>query len=120
MKRDFELIRNLLNQLEDLPACTSVSELNAEGFSSQEIMEHVELLLDADFLRGKIIPSTDGKPQKYLIHRITWAGHEFIALAKNDTMWKSALEQIKKAGSAVTIGMLQMILTATLKSHLGM
>jgi hypothetical protein len=120
MKRDFELIRNLLNQLEDLPACTSVSELNAEGFSSQEIMEHVELLLDADFLQGKIISNTDGRAEKYLIHRITWAGHEFIALAKNDTVWKSALEQVKKIGSAVTIGMLQTILVTIIKSQVGM
>jgi hypothetical protein len=120
MKGDFELIRNLLNQLEYLPACTSVSELNAEGFSSQEIMEHVELLLDADFLRGKIIPNTDGKPEKYLIHRITWAGHEFLALAKNDTVWKSALEQIKKAGSAVTIGILQTKLTTIINGLLVM
>jgi len=115
MKRDPHLIRELLRLLEGYSACSTVRELSVDGFSPQEIIEHVQILLDADFLKGKIIEGIEGRPEKYLIHRITWAGHEFLALARNETVWKSALDQIRNAGLSVGFGVLQALLVSTCK-----
>jgi len=52
--------------------------------------------------------------------RLTWAGHEFLDAARNETVWKKASERIKKSGVDVTISLLKDILNQLLKQSLGL
>src|SRR6266481_2807845 len=99
MKRDMELIRIVLLSVEE-KAGDPRGWVNLEipGHSNQEISYHVTLLQDAGLLESCDLSGTVGfdvRPK-----RLTWNGHEFLDAAKNDTVWKKALEIGKeKVGS---------------------
>jgi len=52
--------------------------------------------------------------------RPTWAGHEFLDAARNDTIWHKAGERIKKSGVGVTLSLLKEILSQLLKQSLNL
>ena len=52
--------------------------------------------------------------------RLTWAGHEFLDAASNDTVWKKAGEKIKQFGVQVTVSVLEELLKKLLKDSLGL
>ena len=58
-----------------------------------------------------------------LVSRMTWAGHEFLEAARDDTRWSKAKTAATKVGS-LTISVIQPILVqmgiAALRSALGL
>lgn len=97
VKRDMDLVRDLLARVEADP------ELNGSAFkvfdtsdfpehTEDEIAYHVDLLIQAGFLRG------DGgnlDAPTASISALTWEGHEFVAATSDPTVWESVKERTK-------------------------
>ncbi len=98
MKRDLELIRKILLAVEDDQPQSIPDE------SSERIGYHVQLLLDARYVEGKVIWSQVGEdyiPHAYFVQRITMAGHDYLDSVRDPKVWnktKSVLENV--GGSA--------------------
>jgi hypothetical protein len=90
------------------------------AYTEAQQVEHSALLIEAGFVHGQVIEGNDGNPSGTVVLRLTWAGHEFLAAARNETIWKKAGEQINKAGVSVTASILQELLKQFLKQTLGM
>ncbi len=88
MKRDWDLIREILVALEDKKESKGI--LRLKDFPSgreQEISYHVALLLDAGLVEGSM-PSEFGPPVKrFNLSRLTWEGHDFLDAIRNDDVW---------------------------------
>lgn len=95
MKRDMDLIRDILLKIEADP------ELNGQAFkcfepsdfqgrSDEEITYHIDLLLEAGFIEGS--RSLEPRPA---ISRLTWQGHEFIGNISDPGVWQKVKERIK-------------------------
>jgi hypothetical protein len=122
MKRDFELFRNIMLELEDQPPGTPVMGL--ERFPNRnklEVLEHVQLLLDAGLIEGKVHPGSRGAPELCQIMRITNAGHEFLDNARNDSTWKKVIGEAKSKGVSLGLDLLSKALAETIKAtmHIG-
>ena len=78
------------------------------------------LLIEADLVHGIVRPDARGEPNGTVILRLTWAGHEFLDAARNETVWKKAEERVKKSGVDVTISLMKEILNQLLKQSLGL
>src|SRR5258708_1781099 len=115
MKRDMNLIRLLLL---DVEGEESKPDLSAFGESQQ--VYHSALLIEAGLVHGDIILDGEGQPTGTVAIRLTWAGHEFLDAARNETIWHKAGEKIKKSGVDVTISVLKEILEGLLKQSLGL
>ena len=114
MKRDMNLIRLLLLETEGEEPKPDVS-----AFTEARLLYHSALLIEAGLVHGTIILD-NGQPINTVTLRLTWAGHEFIDAARNDTVWRKALERIKKSGVDVPLSLLKEILTQVLKQSLGL
>jgi hypothetical protein len=80
MKRDMDLIRDLLLRIEAAPGlspeeCFRPSHLYEEmpDRNSEEIFYHLMLLLDAGFIIGDPLAELD-----FAVERMTWQGHELL------------------------------------------
>jgi hypothetical protein len=102
MKRDFELIHELLSELEDSNDGLAISELYVDD---QRIQEHAVLLIEAGLAHGINTKVTDGDWDVFL-ERLTWAGHDFIAATNDKTIWMKAKDVIFERGGAVTFDIL--------------
>ncbi|MDP3459713.1 MAG: DUF2513 domain-containing protein [Hyphomonas sp.] len=113
MKRDMDLVRAILLNLEQKQVGDESEMLDADdfpSFSADTVYGHFSLLLDAGFVDGKA-----GGSGLMLCRQITWQGHEFLDATRDAKVW----EKTKDAANAVggwTAGLLKDLATAILKS----
>ncbi len=115
MKRDMNLIRLLLLHTEGEDPKPDIS-----AYSEEQRLYHAALLIEAELVHGQVVKGPRGQPAAALIQGLTWAGHEFLDAARNDTVWHKAGERIKKSGVDVTISLMKEMLNQVLKQSLGL
>ena len=120
MKRDLNPIRNILLDIEEFPAGKIIKGFKFEGRSAAEVLEHVQLLLDADFIEGEVIQGPIGAPAACVVMRMTWSGHEFLSNAKNETIWKRVVAQAQDKGMSTSMTIINGLLEAAAKKYVGL
>jgi len=119
MKRDMDLIRKLLLQLEELDG-TGVSPSNLlEGYTGEQIGYHAFLLADAGLAIGCDCSSSSSFLPQYDLNGLTWNGHEFLDAARNETNWKKAKERFSGVGG-FSLSVLKELLVALMKQQIGL
>lgn len=120
MKRDMELVRKLVLELENAPSGFAPHDLQFEGYTSEQVNYHSYLIIQAGFAHGSDTTHLGSSgPEAYLSY-LTWEGHEFADIAKDETRWKKAIGLIKDKSGSVTIGVLTQLLTGLMKRALGL
>lgn len=118
MKRDFDLIRHILLEAENCPAGNHCTQIESPNFDKKTIIAHVELLIDAGLLKGRITKVMSG-PAAFSIIGLTWQGHDFLSASKNETIWKKAKDSVLKQTTAITFDILLDWLKAQARQSLG-
>ncbi|WP_316015371.1 DUF2513 domain-containing protein [Roseobacter sp. HKCCA0434] len=107
MKRDMDLIRDLLLKIENgrtsfqaLPKshaeALGISEEEAlDDTEAEELARHLELLEEAGF--AKFERTLDGE---WFDANITWSGYEFLDNVRDPEIWEMAKRGASKAGGA--------------------
>ncbi len=87
MKRDLDLARQLLLDIENRGTDCSVSVLRSgtNHQSEEQVRYHLRLLIDANLLK-EIDRTSAGVP----CVRLTHDGHELLELARSETQWREA------------------------------
>lgn len=97
MKRNLDLIRQILLKIEQSPRPGDLIEIKIDGHTSEEIAYHLGLLHEAGYI---IAMSFQGDNHiDWMPSRLTWEGHEFLDLARDDPRWKKAKEMVAQAGA---------------------
>jgi len=110
MKRDIELVRSILLDVEAAEPGKPIFGFAYDGKSEAEVMEHVAILVDAGYLDGSIITDGMNQPSRCVIHKLTWSGHEFLGNAKNDAVWRKVMTQVGERTSSISIEVLKALL----------
>jgi hypothetical protein len=101
MKRDMELVREILLKVEKAPYDGRFHDIEVEGRSHQEIAYHVMILHEARLLEAtnrKTHHGIDWKPK-----RLTYAGHEFLDAARSSKVWEAAKSWLSSTTGTLTI-----------------
>jgi hypothetical protein len=102
MKRDVDLARQLLLDIEARGADCSVSVLrtSADHYAEERVRYHLRLLIDAEYLK-EIDRTANGVP----CLRLTDAGHELIELCRIESRWREAKRACyeRTGGLALTV-----------------
>lgn len=99
MKRDMDLVREILLQVEATGAGKTI-KLDIADHGEEEIGLHVERMIGHGLIEGTTVPSGNGPAHRILAYRIesmTWEGHDFLDAARNDTIWKKAKKKCLEA-----------------------
>ena len=120
MKRDFDLVRRILMKIQDTPAGEYCDEIAyPDEYDPATISEHVRLLIDENFLNGKMVDAWGSSPQ-FRITGLTWKGHDFVDAAKDNTLWEKAKKTILTTTAAITCDLLLLWLKTEIKMSLGL
>jgi hypothetical protein len=102
MKRDMDLVRELLLKIEswEIPPGSAVSNLFAadpevqiEGYAENAIDYHLELLIDSGLVDGAW-----NIERRFRINKLTPAGHDLVDSIRDPAIWSGTKEGAKKAG----------------------
>jgi hypothetical protein len=111
MKRDLDLIREILLNIEAYNDNKPLTDLKIKEYPKEEIAYNVYLLENAGLIEGKIYFGLGTVlPEGYAIFRMTWAGHDFLEACRDESRWIQAKEIIKKLGEGVTFDVVKQIL----------
>lgn len=96
MQRDDDMIRAILIEMESDPSPFKIYGLSLNPSPEQaKVYHHVCLLMDAGFVA--VAQESRGLPN---VFRLTNAGHDFLAAARDDTIWKKIKEASAITGKA--------------------
>ncbi len=98
---------------------TYLQDLGGE-YEPATIYAHIELLLEEDFIKGKIHKNHDNIIDALHITGLTWKGHDFIDAAKDESIWMKAKETILKPTVSITFSLLLEWLKEEAKKKLGL
>jgi hypothetical protein len=107
MKRDIDLARQLLLDIENRGADCSVSVLRpgTNHDAEERVRYHLRLLIDAGLLK-EIDRTNGGVP----CVRLTDAGHETIELVRNETRWREAKWACQERTGGLSLAVVRAIL----------
>lgn len=110
MKRDMDLVRELLLKVEEAPAdgLDEIENLKIDKFTTQEIFYHIALLKEAGLVEAHINYANDG-PNSAWITRMTWNGHELLDAIRDETVWGKTKEELKKVGGSAGLEVVKQI-----------
>ena len=109
MKRDMDLVRAILLVIEENEAArVDQPEIskglkkmfpNGPTWRGEQLIEHVQMMKEADLVEANIMSAMRGSTFTRL--RMTWHGQDFIADARNESVWKKAKEKCGDMSFAV-------------------
>lgn len=124
MKRDWDIIREILIRLEETAGteyCLRLSSFPSER--AQEISYHVELLMEAGLISGQMAKTLGPGPYDFLAERLTWNGHELLDAIRSNTIWQKTKSSFVSKGLSMTFDLVKSvavdIASASLKSTMG-
>ncbi|TWT46805.1 DUF2513 domain-containing protein [Botrimarina hoheduenensis] len=108
MKRDLDLARQLLADIEAQAADCAVNALRPglAAEADEQVRYHVRLLIDAGLLK-EVDRSAGGVP----CVRLTHAGHEFLELAASESRWREAKWVVRERTGGMSLTVLKAVLT---------
>ena len=114
MKRDLDLVRSILLEIENHDSALPNQDFRIEGYSPEEVTYNALLLHEAGYIKGIISKSQYGN--SIYPSQLTWKGHEFLDEARDKTVWKKAKEVANKSGST-SLSIFKTILTRVAASQ---
>lgn len=115
MKRDWEIIRAILTKIEDDVSCQKkfldLSDFNKNTLDERyAIAEHMRLLIDAQLVRGEMSQRLGvNVVSGFTAKGLTFSGHEFLDVIRNDTVWNKTKETFKTKGLDMTFDLIKTV-----------
>lgn len=88
-------------------------------YSEGAILYHAALAIEAGLLHGVCTHNVEGHVVSATLQKLTWAGHDFLDAARNESVWKSVKAKIAKVGGAWTFEVVKALLVEAVKRAAG-
>ncbi len=118
MKRDIDLIKELLILIEKSANELSTQIIELDGFTENEIFYNVGLLISAGLVSGKETSTKDSRSYHFL--SLTWEGHDFLDAIRTNVGWKAIKKEVKKQGTSLPFSVLKAIAIEAVKGVVGL
>jgi hypothetical protein len=98
MRRDWELIRNILQELERADASArGVDDTAFTGYPPDVVAYHFHILHQAGLLEAKCVENNEGVLFGWA-ERLTWNGHELLDYVRHKNVWERVKREIEAKG----------------------
>ncbi len=107
MKRDWDVIREILLRLEEKPSEKMALEQDDLPEDRRMVIAYdVELLAEAGMIKADVFQSTT---ELFSAERLTWAGHEFLDAIRSDTVWARTKQSFLSKGLSMTFDLVNSV-----------
>jgi hypothetical protein len=105
MKRDMDLMREILLEVEKLNSMERWVARPLMGHSKEEVVAHVRLAMDAQLVGGAVTSSLAAS-----VHRLKSDGYDFLEASRDTELWEDAKKRAQSAGVPITIAAMKIII----------
>jgi hypothetical protein len=100
MQRNMDLVRTILMRIEDSLSGWAIPPFGIAGYMPEQVHYHAHIMTEDGLIEGVDAPSAKGKGPEAMPRALTWKGHEFLDLARDQKRWNQVHAIIRKVGSA--------------------
>lgn len=119
MKRDMNLVREILLDATKQEHGFVNPTPKIEGYSPEQVAHHIYLMHRAGLVEAAITTDDSTPGPEAMLISVTWHGHEFIDAARSDSVWSKTMEKAGVVGGSLTLGILKDLLVVTARQQLG-
>lgn len=117
MKCDRNLVRKMLLEIENQESGYAPGNIVIEDYNQEQIRYHAYIMTQGGLIESISCTNLNSNSPQAIPKNLTWAGHEFIATARNDTLWKKAMNMVNEKGGSITISALSQLLGSLMKQQ---
>lgn len=120
MKRDMDLVRQLLLAVETAEVTSQLANPVIEGYDQTTVDHHVFLMWEAGLVEAIDTNTMSSGPHKRAAaRRLTWQGHDALEVFRNDTIWAKTKATVATVGGA-SIPMVIEVASRYVRERLGL
>lgn len=121
MKRDMDLVRDILLAVEKETSGFALEPPKVNGYSKEQIVYHVYIMAQGGLLEAQPTQNQAAViPMDFSFINLTWVGHEFIDTARDEGVWKKAKTIAGEKLGTISVGAMTQLLSSLVKSQLGL
>ena len=106
-------------QIEALPAGPAAQYRMSE-IEDPVLLAHLELLIDAGLVNGKIARSHGARGDVISVAGLTWQGHEWIEMVRSQSVWNETKSAVLDQGAPLTFELTKAVAAKLLRARLGL
>ena len=118
MKRNLDLIRTLLLEIEAHNDPTDTMRVRGDGYSALDVQYHLKLLRDAGLIVA--VDHSSGSTLDYRPKSVTWHGHEYLDAVRSDTIWRQVQAKLKDMSMDAPLSVIQQLAIKLVSAQLGL
>lgn len=96
MKRDMDLIKHLLEEIENAGSPINIENFDFTHYSQEEVYYHLRLLAGAGYIDASF-EYADNSLYFGSVSGLTWDGQDFLDVARSDKVWQKSKKIVKDA-----------------------
>ncbi len=116
MRRDMDLVREILRQIEAWPEPQGWVEFDMPDRLPDEVSYHVAIMADAGLIQAQDVSNL--QMYDWRAKKLTWTGHEFLEAARNDTIWQRAKALMAEKGGGTSFEVMLALLIELAKRQI--
>lgn len=119
MKRNMDLIREILLNIEEQPPGNLIRTVNLRSeWSREEVLGHLRLIDQAGLIDGNL--KFHGDQVLMAIHGLSNEGHDLMDSIRSETVWTETKERVSTVGGTVALDVLKSVAGAVAAKLLGL
>ena len=119
MKRDLDLVRQIMFRIEALPAGQPM-QFRIGEVDDPVMIAHLEMLIAGGLVNGKITQPHGTRGAVIIISDLTWAGHEWIETVRADDVWRQTTATVEERGGALSFELAKAVASQILRLRMGL
>src|SRR5579862_9015086 len=100
MKRDMDLVRTILMRIESNSSGSLPDNFGIQGYRPEQVGYHAHIMMQKGLIEAEDITNFESDGPEIVPTNLTWKGHEFLDLARDQGRWNRAKAIIAKVGGA--------------------
>lgn len=112
MKRDMDLVREILLEIEKSYVSTAIRDLHIDGYDMETIAYHCKILHEVGFISDYKAQYADNKLYSFGVGSLTWEGNDYLNKVRDNTVWQKTKDVIKDKGLPLVFDTIKTISTA--------
>jgi hypothetical protein len=97
MKRDMELVRKILFEIEKTYMGELLNDLKINGYDYKNLIYHLEIMNEKGLLKDfEPIPSRGYGTVGFSLGGLSWSGQDYLDVIRNDEVWNKTIQTVEE------------------------